>query len=259
VAVKWNLGDKLDSITTDNGADFVAASKQLLADEVVEEHVRCGCHTLQRSLVTAFEKVCARHLFVSAFCTRSCTQQFLWFVVCLWSMLQVPAMLELLTLFRSVVRVIRNHNSLQQALKRKQLFPDMLHDFEVKEQADEKAVADGAPPEPQGTARKVVQEVETRWNTTHDMAERLITVRHSFLSGPPPSTPSSTPPHPHHLIHPSSPPLHPRPSSTPPHPHPLIHTPSSAPLFHAAAEAFGDVRAGARRSRAGSGPQARAG
>ena len=39
--------DRLDAITTDNGANFVAAVEELLETGICEEHVRCACHTLQ--------------------------------------------------------------------------------------------------------------------------------------------------------------------------------------------------------------------
>ena len=39
------MGTRLDSVTTDNGANFKAAVKQLLEENIVEETPSCACHT----------------------------------------------------------------------------------------------------------------------------------------------------------------------------------------------------------------------
>ena len=39
------MGTRLDSITTDNGANFKAAVQQLLDEDVTEENPACACHT----------------------------------------------------------------------------------------------------------------------------------------------------------------------------------------------------------------------
>jgi hypothetical protein len=44
---RFNLGDRFDAATTDNGSDFVAAIKLLKDDGKIEEDVRCATHTLQ--------------------------------------------------------------------------------------------------------------------------------------------------------------------------------------------------------------------
>jgi hypothetical protein len=49
------LADRLDSINTDNGANFVAAVRKLVDKGVVEEQVRCACHTLQLSIKKGLE------------------------------------------------------------------------------------------------------------------------------------------------------------------------------------------------------------
>ena len=42
----YQMGTRLDSITTDNGANFKAdAVQQLLDEDVVEENPACACHT----------------------------------------------------------------------------------------------------------------------------------------------------------------------------------------------------------------------
>ena len=45
VNVKYQLRTRLDSITTDNGANFKAAVNQLLEENVAEEDPSCACHT----------------------------------------------------------------------------------------------------------------------------------------------------------------------------------------------------------------------
>ena len=43
--VRYQMGTRLDSITTDNGANFKAAVQQLLDEDVAEENPACACHT----------------------------------------------------------------------------------------------------------------------------------------------------------------------------------------------------------------------
>lgn len=40
----YQMGTRLDSITTDNGANFKPAVQQLLDENVVEENPGCACH-----------------------------------------------------------------------------------------------------------------------------------------------------------------------------------------------------------------------
>ena len=44
VNVIYLLGTRLDSVTTDNGANFRAAVNQLLEQNIVEEDPSCACH-----------------------------------------------------------------------------------------------------------------------------------------------------------------------------------------------------------------------
>ena len=53
VTTKFHLGDTLDSITTDSGANFVAAVKRLVDIGYTEENPRCACHSIQTSLSKA--------------------------------------------------------------------------------------------------------------------------------------------------------------------------------------------------------------
>ena len=54
VNVEFMLENRLDSISTDQGANFIAAV-QLLIEGVSEEQVRCACHKLQLSIKNSLE------------------------------------------------------------------------------------------------------------------------------------------------------------------------------------------------------------
>ena len=43
--VRYQMGTRLDSIATDNGANFKAAVQQLLDKDVTKENPACACHT----------------------------------------------------------------------------------------------------------------------------------------------------------------------------------------------------------------------
>jgi hypothetical protein len=57
VNIEYALDDKLDSISSDNGANFVKAVKELVVAGVAEESMRCSCHTLQLSIKNSIEVV----------------------------------------------------------------------------------------------------------------------------------------------------------------------------------------------------------
>ena len=46
VNVEFMLENRLDSISTDQGANFIAAVQLLIEEGVSEEQVRCACHKL---------------------------------------------------------------------------------------------------------------------------------------------------------------------------------------------------------------------
>ena len=52
VNVEFMLENRLDSIGTDQGANFLAAVRLLIEEE---EQVRCSCHKLQLSIKTSLE------------------------------------------------------------------------------------------------------------------------------------------------------------------------------------------------------------
>ena len=49
------LADRLDAITTDNGANFVKAVRLMIEHGVAEEDIHCACHTLQLSIKKSLE------------------------------------------------------------------------------------------------------------------------------------------------------------------------------------------------------------
>lgn len=51
----YQMGTRLDSITTDNGANFKAAVQQLLDEDVVEENPACACHTFNLIIKQAID------------------------------------------------------------------------------------------------------------------------------------------------------------------------------------------------------------
>lgn len=52
---EFMLENRLDVIATDQGANFVAAIRQLIEEGVTEEQVRCSCHKLQLSIKNSLE------------------------------------------------------------------------------------------------------------------------------------------------------------------------------------------------------------
>eukprot|EP00731_Ephydatia_muelleri_P021588 Em0014g179a len=55
VNVKYQLGTRLDSITTDNGANFRAAVNQLVEQDIIEEDPSCACHTFNLVVKSAID------------------------------------------------------------------------------------------------------------------------------------------------------------------------------------------------------------
>jgi CheY-like chemotaxis protein len=42
----WEIADKVSAATTDNAANILACCNRMVADDIIEEDVRCFCHTL---------------------------------------------------------------------------------------------------------------------------------------------------------------------------------------------------------------------
>jgi hypothetical protein len=77
----FHIESRLDAVTTDNGANFVAAIEELLQHGVCEESVKCACHTLQLTIKKSYEVCCAGSRR-SCFCRRPCSSRFLLVLCC---------------------------------------------------------------------------------------------------------------------------------------------------------------------------------
>ena len=62
VNVEFMLENRLDSISTDQGANFITAVQLLIEEGVSEEQVRCACHKLLLSIKNSLEvKMVRKH------------------------------------------------------------------------------------------------------------------------------------------------------------------------------------------------------
>ena len=61
VNVEFMLENRLDSISTDQGANFIAAVQLLIEEGASEEQVRCACHKLQLSIKNSLEVKMVRY------------------------------------------------------------------------------------------------------------------------------------------------------------------------------------------------------
>jgi hypothetical protein len=52
---KFNLEERVDAVTTDNGANFVLAVQQMVKEGTCEDSMRCACHSLQLCIKKALE------------------------------------------------------------------------------------------------------------------------------------------------------------------------------------------------------------
>eukprot|EP00731_Ephydatia_muelleri_P005008 Em0002g1184a len=94
VNVEFMLENRLDSIGTDQGANFLAAVRLLIEEGISEEQVRCSCHKLQLSIKNSLEE---QHN---------------------------PQAAALVTLFRAISNNINNSPMLLDALRKHQCNPD---------------------------------------------------------------------------------------------------------------------------------------
>ena len=59
--LRYQMGTRLDSIITDNGANFKAAVQILLNEDCTEENPACACHTFSlvvKNSIDPCKKVC---------------------------------------------------------------------------------------------------------------------------------------------------------------------------------------------------------
>eukprot|EP00731_Ephydatia_muelleri_P003566 Em0001g3566a len=96
VNVEFMLENRLDSISTDQGANFIAAVQLLIEEGASEEQVRCACHKLQLSIKNSLEEK------------------------------STPSAYALVCLFRTITTTINNSPLLLDALKKRQHSPEQL-------------------------------------------------------------------------------------------------------------------------------------
>jgi hypothetical protein len=148
--VDFMLDDRLDAMTTDNGANFKAAVAKLIENGVLEEDARCACHTIQLSIKASYEQVGSN----------------------------AKALVDGI---RSYVINITNNPLKMSALREKQKNPDALHWFEEEAEAAAAGGGIGAPlsaPDPfQSKALKLQKDINTRWNSAFYMMRRFVELR----------------------------------------------------------------------------------
>eukprot|EP00731_Ephydatia_muelleri_P011892 Em0006g786a len=101
VNVEFMLENKLDSIGTDQGANFLAAVRLLIEEGVSEEQVRCSCHKLPLSINNSLE---VSDLYMQ--------------------IVHNPQAAALVTLFRALSNNINNSPMLLDGLRKHQCNPD---------------------------------------------------------------------------------------------------------------------------------------
>eukprot|EP00731_Ephydatia_muelleri_P025395 Em0017g478a len=99
VNVEFMLENRLDSISTDQGANFIAAVQLLIEEGVSEEQVTCACHKLQLSIKNYLEAKMEK---------------------------STPSAYALVCLFRTITTTINNSPMLLDALKKRQHSPELL-------------------------------------------------------------------------------------------------------------------------------------
>ena len=134
VNVKYQLRTRLDSITTDNGANFKAAVNQLLEENVAEEDPSCACHTFSLVVKNAIDPK------VGGSSTT-----------------------DLVQLFRTITSTIRNSSQRLEFLKKLQR-EKMKSDKEMIELLDDDVLpADVEAKYDHTIALTVIKNIVTRW------------------------------------------------------------------------------------------------
>jgi len=126
--------------TTDAAANISKCTNDMRDAEEIEEPVRCFCHTLQLAVKTALEKSAGIDPAVTA--------------------------------AKSIVRYFKSSNIAAEALRAaqvrgKEALVDRVEEAIVEEHASEYTVR----------PLKLIQDVCTRWSSTHMMCERLVRLK----------------------------------------------------------------------------------
>eukprot|EP00731_Ephydatia_muelleri_P034762 Em0075g15a len=163
VNVEFMLENRLDSIGTDQGANFLAAVRLLIEEGVSEEQVRCSCHKLQLSIKNSLEE---QHN---------------------------PQAAALVTLFRAISNNINNSPMLLDALRKHQCNPDTSCVVDITANMDDEdesndepststtAIHDPADVQPRKHSLKLIKDVCTRWNSTFYMLQRCVLLKESII------------------------------------------------------------------------------
>ena len=179
VNVEFMLENRLDSIGTDQGANFLAAVRLLIEEGISEEQVRCSCHKLQLSIKNSLE--------VSDLYSNS---------ICIYLFLQEqhnPQAAALVTLFRAISNNINNSPMLLDALRKHQCNPDTSCVVDITANMDDEdesndepststtAIHDPADVQPRKHSLKLIKDVCTRWNSTFYMLQRCVLLKESII------------------------------------------------------------------------------
>jgi len=136
----WDIASKVFAATTDAAANISKCTNDMRDAEEIEEPVRCFCHTLQLAVKTALEKSAGIDPAVTA--------------------------------AKSIVRYFKSSNIAAEALRAaqvrgKEALVDLVEEAIVEEHASEYTVR----------PLKLIQDVCTRWSSTHMMCERLVRLK----------------------------------------------------------------------------------
>jgi hypothetical protein len=137
---RWQIDDKVYTSTTDAAANILKCCKTLEETDVIEESVRCFCHTCQLSVKTALD--------------------------------ETESIQAILTAARAIVRFAKTSNIAAEALRRLQ-----SDEKEAEDLAEEAAPVDQSHPKYENRPLKLLQDVVTRWSSTHTMCARLVKLK----------------------------------------------------------------------------------
>eukprot|EP00731_Ephydatia_muelleri_P017596 Em0010g694a len=147
--LRYQMGTRLDSITTDNGANFKAAVQILLNEDITEENPACACHTFSLVVKNSIDP-CKKK--VPHHDTR-----------------------DFIQMFRDITSSIRNSSQRLEHLKRLQ-----RKQIEENLQAME-LINDDVTLSPDelmhSKALTVIKDIVTRWNSTFYMLERCLALK----------------------------------------------------------------------------------
>jgi hypothetical protein len=125
---RWQIGDKVYTSTTDAAANILKCCKTLEETDVIEESVRCFCHTCQLSVKTALD--------------------------------ETESIQSILTASRAIVRFAKTSSIAAEALRRLQSDEKEA----AKDLAEEAAPVDHSHPQYENRPLKLLQDVVTRWS-----------------------------------------------------------------------------------------------